>query len=61
MVLREPFGVGLALHPAAGESHDMRTVQGLLEHLDVSTTLIHTPVPSRGPAGVRRPAGRMFL
>jgi len=53
VALREPFGVGLVLDPAAG--------QGLLGHLNVSTTMIHTPVPNRGPAGVRRPAGRMFL
>jgi site-specific recombinase XerD len=39
----------------------MRTVQGLLGHLDVSTILIHTPVPNRDPAGVRSPAGRIFL
>jgi len=28
---------------------------------DVGTTMIHTHVLSRGPAGVRSPADRMFL
>jgi site-specific recombinase XerD len=43
------------------ESHDIRTVQELLVHRDVSTTMIYTRVLNRGPAGVRSPADRMFL
>ena len=43
------------------ESHDICTVQELLRHRDVSTTMIHTHVLNRGPAGVRSPADRMFL
>lgn len=35
---------------------DIRTIQELLCHKDVSTTMIYTHVLNRGPLGVRSPA-----
>ncbi len=42
------------------DGHDIRTVQELLGHRDVGTTMIDTHVLNRGPAGVRSPADRML-
>jgi len=42
-----------------GDGYDVRTVQELLAHRDVSTTMIYTHVLNRGGLGVKSPADRL--
>jgi integron integrase len=42
------------------DGYDIRTLQDLLGHRDVATTMIYTHVLNRGPAAVRSPADRML-
>lgn len=47
-----------ATHPLQ-DGYDIRTVQELLGHRDVATTMIYTHVLNRGGRGVRSPADRL--
>jgi site-specific recombinase XerD len=42
------------------DGYNIRTVQELLGHRDVSTTMIYTPVLNRGGRSIQSPADRLL-